>query len=80
VTLVAIWVRQSSTISELVAISDSRLSGGESWDRCPKLAPLPRPATAIAMSGDATTAYAFLIQAMNACLLLDGNEAGRADI
>lgn len=32
------------------------------------------------MSGDATTAYAFLIQAMNACLLLDGNEAGRTDI
>lgn len=32
------------------------------------------------MSGDATTAYAFLLQAMNACLLLDGNEAGRTDI
>lgn len=79
-TLVAIWARRNSTLSELVAISDSRLSGGESWDRCPKLVPLPRPATAIAMSGDATTAYAFLLQAMNACLLLDGNEAGRTDI
>lgn len=79
-TLVAIWVRRNATLSELVAISDSRLSGGESWDRCPKLVPLPRPATAIAMSGDATAAYAFLLQAMNACLLLDGNEAGRTDI
>lgn len=79
-TLVAIWVRRNATLSELVAISDSRVSGGETWDRCPKLVPLPRPATAIAMSGDATTAYAFLLQAMNACLLLDGNEAGRTDI
>ncbi|WP_156357243.1 hypothetical protein [Frigoribacterium sp. Leaf263] len=79
-TLVALWVRRNATLSELVAVSDSRLSGGESWDRCPKLVPLPRPATAIAMSGDATTAYAFLLQAMNACLLLDGNEAGRTDI
>jgi len=34
----------------------------------------------MAMSGDATTAYAFLLQAMNACLLLDGNEVGRTDI
>jgi hypothetical protein len=32
------------------------------------------------MSGDATTAYAFLLQAINTCLLLDGNEAGRTDI
>lgn len=79
-TLVALWVRRNATLGELVAVSDSRLSGGESWDRCPKLVPLPRPATAIAMSGHATTAYAFLLQAMNACLLLDGNEIGRTDI
>lgn len=79
-TLVAVWARRNATVSELVAISDSRISGGESWDSCPKLVPLPRPATAIAMSGHATTAYAFLLQATNACLLLDGNEAGRTDI
>lgn len=79
-TLVALWVRKNMNLSELVAISDSRVSAGELWDLCPKLIPLPRPATAIAMSGDATTAYAFLLQAMNTCLLLDGNEAGRTDI
>lgn len=79
-TLVAIWVQQHRTLSELVAVSDSRISGGESWDSCPKIVPLPRPATAIAMSGDATTAYAFQLQAINACLLLDGNESGRTDI
>lgn len=79
-TLVAVWIRQNDTLRELVAIADSRLSGGESWDKCPKLLPLPRPATAIAMSGDATAAYAFLIQATNTCLLLDGNRSGRIDI
>lgn len=79
-TLVAVWIRQNDTLRELVAIADSRLSGGESWDKCPKLMPLPRPATAIAMSGDATAAYAFLIQATNLCLLLDGNRSGRTDI
>jgi hypothetical protein len=63
-----------------VAVSDSRVSGGESWDRCPKLVPLPRPATAIAMSGNATAAYAFLLQAINTCHLLDGNQIGRTDI
>ena len=79
-TLVAIWIRQNRTLRELVALADSRLSGGESWDKCPKLLPLPRPATTIAMSGDATAAYAFLIQATNTCLLLDGNQSGRTDI
>ncbi|CDO06791.1 hypothetical protein C1S82_31515 [Mycolicibacterium cosmeticum] len=79
-TLVAVWVRQNETLRELVAVADSRLSGGESWDKCPKLMPLPRPATAIAMSGEATAAYAFLIQATNLCLLLDGNRSGRTDI
>jgi hypothetical protein len=32
------------------------------------------------MSGDAVEAYAFLIQAINTCLLLDGNLSGRTDI
>lgn len=32
------------------------------------------------MSGDATAAYAFLLQAINTCLLLDGHEVGRTDI
>ena len=79
-TLFAVWVRQNSTLRELVAVSDSRISGGESWDECPKLLPLLRPATAIAMSGDATAAYAFLIHATNTCLLLDGNHSGQTDI
>jgi hypothetical protein len=80
VTLIAAWIRKNSNLKELVLASDSRVSGGESWDTCPKLVALPRPATAIAMSGDATAAYAFLLHAINTCTLLDGHQSGRSDI
>jgi hypothetical protein len=79
-TLVAAWVRRNSNLHELVVASDSRLGGGESWDACPKIVQLPRPATVMAMSGDATEAYAFLLQAINTCSLLDGNKTGRTDL
>ncbi|MBD8659772.1 hypothetical protein IFT72_06155 [Frigoribacterium sp. CFBP 8754] len=79
-TLVAVWVQKNETLRQLNVVSDSRLSGGESWDACPKVVPLPRPATVIAMSGSATEAYAFLLQAINACTLLDGHVSGRTDI
>ncbi len=79
-TLVAARVRKNRTLRELVIASDSRISGGESWDACPKIVPLPRPATVIAMSGDAVGAYSFLLQAINTCNLLDGHVVGRTDI
>ncbi|QQQ75479.1 hypothetical protein IOD16_30990 [Saccharothrix sp. 6-C] len=79
-TLVAAWVQRHATLRQLVIASDSRITGGESWEACPKVVPLPRPGTVIAMSGDAVEAYAFLIQAINTCNLLDGNQSGRTDI
>lgn len=79
-TLVAAWIRKNHTLHELVVASDSRLSGGESWDVCPNVIPLPRPATVIAMSGDATEAYTFLLHAINTCTLLEGNKTGRTDL
>lgn len=79
-TLVAAWLRKNSTLYELVVASDSRISGGESWDACPKVMTLPRPGTAIVMSGDAAEAYTFLLQAINTCNLLDGNKTGRTDL
>lgn len=79
-TLVAAWVRRNGSLHELVVASDSRISGGESWNVCPKVMRLPRPATLIAMSGDAVEAYAFQIQAANTCELLDGNQSGQTDI
>ncbi len=80
VTLVAVWVRKNSTLTELVMAGDSRLSGFGSWDGCPKVVTLPRPATAIAMSGDATEAYAFMLMAQTQALLHDGATTGRMDI
>lgn len=79
-TLVVAWIRKNKTLYELVVASDSRLSGGESWDACPKLVPLPCPATLMAMSGDATPAYAFLLHAISTSTLLDGIQVGRTDI
>jgi hypothetical protein len=80
VTLVAAWLRRNSNLHELVIASDSRISGGESWDVCPKIIPLPRPATVMAMSGDAVEAYVFLLHAINTCNLLEGNRTGRTDL
>jgi hypothetical protein len=79
-TLVVAWLRKNGTLHELVIASDSRISGGESWDSCPKIVLLARPATAIAMSGQATEAYAFLLHAVNTCSLLEGNKTGRIDL
>ncbi len=79
-TLVAVWIRKNDTLRELVIAADSRVSGGELWDACPKVLPISRPATAVAMSGEATQAYAFLLQVMNTCALLDGHSNGRTDI
>jgi hypothetical protein len=80
VTLVTAWVRQNSSLHELVIASDSRIGGGGAWDACPKIVPLPRPATVIAMSGYAVESYAFLLHAINTCHLLEGNRTGRTDL
>lgn len=79
-TLIALWVRKSRTIRELVVAADSRVTGGERWDSCPKVVVLPRPATVMAMSGDTNEAPPFLIHAISTCHLLDGHEVGRTDI
>lgn len=79
-TLAAAWVRRNESLRELVIASDSRISGGGNWDVCPKIVALPRPATVMAMSGWAVEAYAFMIQALNTCALLDGHVVGRTDI
>ncbi|GAA4473496.1 hypothetical protein [Phytohabitans houttuyneae] len=79
-TLVVAWLRKNDSLYELVVASDSRISGGESWDACPKVMALPRPGTVMAMSGDAAEAYTFLLQAINTCNLLDGNLTGRTGL
>jgi hypothetical protein len=51
VTLTAAWIRSSGNSQELVFASDSRLSGGETWDRGPKIIGLARSDAAIAFAG-----------------------------
>ncbi|RLK60412.1 hypothetical protein [Actinokineospora cianjurensis] len=79
-TLLAAWVQRHETLQQLVVCSDSRVSGGESWNVYPKVLVLPRPGAVIAWSGLAAEATPFVMQAINTCILHDGNLSGRADI
>lgn len=79
-TLIACWVRRNKAVRELVIAADSRVSGGESWDSCPKIIALPRPSTVMAMSGETGDSHPFVIHAINTCQLLDGHVVGRTDI
>jgi hypothetical protein len=80
VTLVTCWVRRNRTVREVVVAADSRVSGGESWDSCPKIVVLPRPSTVMAMSGEVGDSHTFVVHAINSCHLLDGHTVGRTDI
>jgi hypothetical protein len=64
VTLVTAWVRRIKTVEELVVASDSRLTGGLTWDAGPKLFPLNRGDAVLAFAGDTAFAYPVLLQIM----------------
>lgn len=81
VTLVAIWVRAPGPYRELIMASDSRVKAGPDYSDCnAKMLALSRPATAVAMSGDASEAYSFLLQILATSSLLDGHANGRTDL
>ncbi len=61
-TLVAIWPRQQASTAELVVASDSRLTGGVTFESGPKLFPLPRGDSVIAFAGDTWFTYPLIIQ------------------
>lgn len=65
-TLGAMWVRTYGEQSELVAISDSRLTGGKVWDQCPKVFPMARGDCVISFSGETDYAYPLVAHAINA--------------
>ena len=65
-TLGMAWVRQIGRTKEFVVAVDSRLSGGEAWDGCPKLLTLPRSDCVIAFSGNTHHAYPLMLQIQNA--------------
>ncbi|MEV4864103.1 hypothetical protein [Streptomyces ossamyceticus] len=65
-TLAAAWVRKTGGARELVVASDSRLSGGETWDRAPKIFELPRTDAVIAFTGSTSFALPAVMQLVSA--------------
>lgn len=64
-TLSMAWIRTVGTAHELVFASDSRLSGGQAWDGCPKILTLARGDSLIAFAGDTLAAYPLMLQFRN---------------
>ena len=64
-TLGISWVRIVGGVKELIVASDSRLSGGQHWDACPKIMLLPRSDAVISFAGLTADAYPLMLQAYN---------------
>lgn len=79
-TLSVAWIRRVGDVEELVFASDSRLRGGEAWDCCPKIIPMPRSDCLVAFSGSTWRAYPLALQLANAIELFPGSRRRRKDI
>jgi len=79
-TLGMAWVRETGSIRELVIISDSRLSGGQSWDGNPKILMLPRSDAVISFAGSTNFAYPLMLQAYNAVNMYPRSKSRALDI
>lgn len=60
-TLCIAWIRQHGTEQELVIATDSRLTGGESWDYGVKLFELPRQDCLLCFAGGTERAYPLIL-------------------
>ena len=63
-TAVICWERRVGPLTELVFASDSRVTGGEVWDACPKLFNIGRSDVVMAFAGYTARAYPFTLQAL----------------
>lgn len=61
-TLCVAWLRRLKQSNELVMATDSRLTGGEVWDGCPKILALPRTDAAICFAGSTLRTYPLMLQ------------------
>lgn len=62
-TVVAAWVgRRKDGREHLYIASDSRVSGGQRLDVCPKIMMLPRSDCALCFAGDTATTYPLMLQ------------------
>ena len=60
-TLCITWIRQDGDENELVMATDSRLSGGDSWDSGVKLFELPRQDCLLSLAGATARAYLLIL-------------------
>lgn len=61
-TVAIAWVRKRKDYEEMFFASDSRLSGGQYFDACPKMLALPRQDSAIAFAGVSGDGFSMMLQ------------------
>jgi len=61
-TIAMAWTRKVQDYEQLIFVSDSRISGGETFDSCPKILTLPRTDCAIAFAKAAAHAFPLMVQ------------------
>jgi hypothetical protein len=61
-TISIAWVRKRKDYEEMFFASDSRLSGGQTFDACPKMLALPRQDSAIAFAGVSGDGFSMMLQ------------------
>jgi hypothetical protein len=64
-TLCVAWIRQTDQEKELVMATDSRLTGGESWDSGVKLFELPRHDCLLCFAGSTVRAYPLILNSIS---------------
>ncbi|MBE2197263.1 MAG: hypothetical protein IAE79_01555 [Anaerolinea sp.] len=64
-TLCVAWIRQVGQEKELVMATDSRLTGGESWDSGVKLFELPRHDCLLCFAGGTARAYPLILNSIS---------------
>lgn len=79
-TLSVAWLRNAIGSPELVFASDSRVSGGEVWDRYPKIFQLSRSDCLISFSGPTDYAFPLVMQLNNAIAAFDRSRRGETDL
>jgi len=79
-TSVVAWERSVGVLSELVIASDSRLSGGESWDACAKIFDVGRDDAVLAFAGDTLRALPLVLQAIATSRTFQGSATRTLDL
>lgn len=79
-TLCIAWIRQDGDKKELVMATDSRLTGGESWDSGVKLFELPRQDCLLCFAGSTARAYPLILNTISSLKFDKGLASPHTDI